>query len=183
MRYLSSRYSVSVACFLVCSAGLWGCATPGHPTSEQAVDRVVQPLNIAAPESPKACTDEKRPLPFAVSDARAILYLFSMDYCDACEREMRELDRHSDELEAAKVLVVHVVTDTAGSCLEAARVARRVPFPYSTVNADGEAQWRIRSTPTLYLVDPKTETVRLYIEGEMTTKEILEQVSAHVSPS
>ena len=67
--------------------------------------------------------------------------------------------------------VRHMVTQSDGSCFDAARVGRRAPFVYHALDSPEEDDWAIRSTPTLWVI--RGERALLYIEGEVTVAELL----------
>lgn len=84
------------------------------------------------------------------------------------------------ELGARSVFVRHVVTGEGGSCIAAARVARRAPFPYVAGSRKLEADWQIRSTPTMWLVDAQGVAL-LHVEGRPPMEALLENIDDQIN--
>lgn len=147
---------------------LMNCAS----AAPRPIERVIERVRAPAPELPSMCADAKRPLSLAPRDARRTLVVFSSDWCDACDRLLGALSGEARRLEREGVAVVHVVTDTQGSCLEAARVARRAPFAYAAIDGGPQATWAVRSTPTVWILGKGGTEARVYVEGEVPLAEL-----------
>ena len=145
-----------------------GCAS----AAPRAVDQVVERVQAPAPRLPPMCADPQRTQRLAPRDARRTLVVFSSDWCDACDRLLGVLARASKRLTRERVAVVHVVTDTRGSCLEAARVARRAPFAYGAVDASTQDLWAVRSTPTVWILGDGATMATVYVEGEVREEQL-----------
>lgn len=136
-----------------------GCAGPGT----RSAPYIIEALSVAAPEAPALCADRTRHA--LVASPRATLYVFTSDWCAACDRLLARLDAMRADVAKARIAVVHLVTGQGTTCLDAASVGRRAPFPYSPASRQVEANWGVRSTPTMWLVDCEN-IARLYVEGE-----------------
>ena len=136
-----------------------GCAGPGT----RSAPYIMEALSVAAPEAPALCADAARHQ--TTDSPRATLYVFTSDWCAACDRLLPRLDAQRADFAKARIAVVHLVTGQGTTCLEAASVGRRASYPYSPASRQVEANWGVRSTPTMWLVDCEN-IARLYVEGE-----------------
>jgi len=134
---------------------------------------VVERVRAEAPKLPAVCDDRQRAAGRPGEDSAYTVVAFTSDWCDACDATLEELARHRDELVRRKIAVLNAVTGADGSCVAAARVGRRAPFPYAATSSDLDATWAVRSTPTSWVLGPGQAEVVLYIEGELNTKELL----------
>lgn len=137
----------------------WSCSA----AETRSAPYIMETLSVAAPDAPPLCADASRK-PTADSP-RATLYVFTSDWCAACDRLLTRLDANHADFTKERIAVVHLVTGQGTTCLDAARVGRRASFPYSPASRQVEANWGVRSTPTMWLVDCKN-IARLYVEGE-----------------
>lgn len=148
-----------------------GCTTQ----SSRGADRIIERVEAPAPSLPPECTDGTHGasvLTPTEEEPNYTINLFSSDWCDACDRMLAELSANTTALEARGIRVRHVVTQTGGSCVLAARVGRRAPFPYHATTDASEARWAIRSTPTLWIT--RRGKTSIYVEGEVSIRELLE---------
>ena len=81
-------------------------------------------------------------------------------------------------LRARNIAVLHVITETQGSCFAAARAGRRAPFRYAAIDEDEQDRWAVRSTPTVWLLGPQGQHTIRYVEGTWTVAELWEWIDA-----
>ncbi|TXD36768.1 hypothetical protein FRC96_08565 [Lujinxingia vulgaris] len=124
---------------------------------------IIETLSVAAPEAPALCADAARHP--TTQSPRATLYVFTSDWCAACDRLLTRLDAQRADFAKARIAVIHLVTGQGTTCIDAARVGRRASVPYGAASRQVEANWGVRSTPTMWLVDCEN-IARLYVEGE-----------------
>lgn len=170
-RQRRSRALVGLAVLAI--IGAISCKTTSP--AQVDVERVIEQVDAPAPVLPSRCEDKKHDVrlvaePEGTATSVEVL-LFSSDWCDACDRVLGEFAENAMMLSEQGVGVRHLVTQSDGSCLDAARVGRRAPFVYHALNANEEADWAIRSTPTLWVI--RGDRALLYIEGEVTVEELL----------
>lgn len=139
----------------------------------QEHDYLLEVLEAPAPSAPALCDDAARQP--GIEAPRAILYVFTSEWCTACDRLLARLEELHQALQERDVAVHHLVTGMGDSCMGAARVARRSNFAYGAAPRHVEESWRVRSTPTLWLVGP-AGTALVYVEGIPPSPELIEAI-------
>lgn len=155
--------------FLLLAAS--ACSAPQEVTRSYLLEAV----EVPAPTPPALCADAaRRP---SLEDPGATLYVFTSDWCAACDRLLARLEGLREDLGERRIAVHHLVTGEGDSCMAASRVARRASFAYGAASRRVEQAWRVRSTPTLWLVDADG-TALLYVEGEPASGALIEAIDA-----
>jgi|SRR5690554_6098586 len=147
----------------------WGCSG----TETRSEPYILKILSVPAPDVPPICADASRPP--TTESPQATLYVFTSDWCAACDRLLAGLDAMHANFAKERIAVVHLVTGQGDACIDAARVGRRASFPYGAATRQVQAAWRVRSTPTIWLVDCEN-IARLYVEGEPQTSFVMEAI-------
>ena len=156
----------------------WAMLAACTPALPRSVARVVEPVSVPAPPLPQACPDaqyDAQPIP---QTAQHTLVLFTSEWCTACDRVLEQLTDAASDLRARDVAVLHVITQTQGSCFAAARLGRRVPFHYAAIDEDGQTRWAVRSTPTAWLLGPQGQHTVRYVEGAWSISELWDWIDA-----